>query len=200
RASSDAGLPVVKWPPLSGAVNSAPMNRPYSSWMETMSRDSGAGAYSQSALDRRSPPGSPAATGEAGLLTICGWPPHIAATLTYLAGPGAHRPAGPAAVPCPGGRAAGAPRLRLSRCPGAGSFRVVSFTRIRFVGSPVPLLPRHSRGPAERGGGVAGGRSAVTGNAEPKGIPDASRSDQQAHQISSDPVHGGSRGAGIGGG
>jgi hypothetical protein len=31
----------------------------------------------------------------------------MAATLTYLAGPGAHRPAGPAMVPGPGGRAAG---------------------------------------------------------------------------------------------
>src|SRR5262245_56625723 len=92
RGSSDAGLTVLKCSPLTGAVNSPPMNRPYSSWMETMSRDSGAGAYSQSVLVRRSPPASPAATGEPGLLTICRWPPHLAATLTYLAGAGAYPP------------------------------------------------------------------------------------------------------------
>src|SRR5262245_33016370 len=48
RGSSEAGLSVVKDSPLAGGTNFPPMNRPYSGWMVTISRDSGAGAYSQS--------------------------------------------------------------------------------------------------------------------------------------------------------
>src|SRR5690242_4747997 len=62
------------------------MNRPYSSWIVTMSRDSGAGAYSQSAPDRSSWPISQAATGDAGLPPMCPWPPDSSATLTYPGG------------------------------------------------------------------------------------------------------------------
>src|SRR5215471_13951865 len=47
--SSEAGLSVVNDSPLAGGTNSPPVNRPYSRWMVTISRDSGAGAYSQSA-------------------------------------------------------------------------------------------------------------------------------------------------------
>src|SRR5260221_12442543 len=59
-----------------------------------MSRDWGAGAYSQSARAPRPGPAPPAATGEAGLLTISRWPPRISATLTYPAGATAHRAPG----------------------------------------------------------------------------------------------------------
>ena len=72
-----AGLTVVKYSPLSGAVNSPPMNRPYSGLIVTISRDSGAGAYSQSAPTAVTCPVPPAATGDAVLPTLCHWPPRI---------------------------------------------------------------------------------------------------------------------------
>src|ERR1700747_1513321 len=48
RGSSEAGLSVVKDSPVAGGTNSPSTNRLYSRWMVTISRDSGAGAYSQS--------------------------------------------------------------------------------------------------------------------------------------------------------
>ena len=48
RGSSEAGLSVVKDSPVAGGTNSPSTNRLYSGWMVTISRDSGAGAYSQS--------------------------------------------------------------------------------------------------------------------------------------------------------
>src|SRR6266480_2454467 len=51
RGSSEAGLSVVKCSPLAGGTNCPSTNRLYSRWMVTISRDSGAGAYSQSVPD-----------------------------------------------------------------------------------------------------------------------------------------------------
>src|SRR5215470_11419847 len=47
RGSSDAGLSVVNNSPAAGGTNSPSTNRLYSRWIVTISRDSGAGAYSQ---------------------------------------------------------------------------------------------------------------------------------------------------------
>src|SRR6266571_2442459 len=58
--SSLEGSMVSKYRPDRGSTNLPPMNRPYRSWMDTMSLDSGAGAYSQAVArwGRRSLPGS----------------------------------------------------------------------------------------------------------------------------------------------
>src|SRR5262249_5548361 len=150
------------------------MNRPYSPWMEAMSRDSGAGAYSQSALDRRSPPGSPAATGEAGLLTICRWPPHVAATLTYPARAGAHPPGRACRVPDPGQWVPGISNPPAALTEAGGVCRWVSLPESGFGVVRLCSCRVIEKGLPDEGGCR---RRALRGNRERRaeGIPDASR-------------------------